>query len=332
MGVSTLLIGFLPTYQEFGIFSPMLLIFLRLLQGLSCGGEFIGSMIFVLEHKKNYFFSALPWTGAILGTLLSSLIIMCISALGLNEFQDWGWRIPFWIGAITLIIGLYTRMKISESPETEKLKEQKKIVGSPLLIIFKKHTREIIRIILINIYLAAASYLVIAYMPTYLSKFCKMSFHQAILLNTFLIFNLIIFIPLFSILGKNIRDPKKALAFSAIILIIFILPIYDLLLSKSTLLHFLSLSLTALIIAPAMALTPIIMIDYLSPEIRYTGLAISYNIAYSIFGGAIPLMATYLIHLTNNFFIPSYIIIIAGVITLLGLFLKSNKNYNTITF
>ena len=164
-------------------------------------------------------------------------------------------------------------------------------------------------------------------MPTYLNKFCGITFHHAIMLNTFLIICLLLFIPLSAKIGERIKNPRKILGFSSLILIILAYPIYSLLLTKSDILYFISLLLIALSIAPVMAFIPIILIDYLPIEVRYTGLAIAYNIAYSIFGGIIPLIATYLIHITNDLLIPAYIIICAALVTLSGLLFHAAPTY-----
>lgn len=136
MGVSTAIVGFLPGYATIGVAAPIILITLRLLQGLALGGEYGGAATYVAEHapkgKRGYFTSWIQTT-ATLGLFLSLLVILaCRTALGTEAFEDWGWRIPFLLSILLLIVSVYIRLQLSESPVFLKMKAEGKSSKAPL--------------------------------------------------------------------------------------------------------------------------------------------------------------------------------------------------------
>ena len=136
MGVSTAIVGFLPGYATIGVAAPVILISLRLLQGLALGGEYGGAATYVAEHappgKRGYFTSWIQTT-ATLGLFLSLLVILaCRTLLGTEAFEAWGWRIPFLLSILLLIVSVYIRLQLSESPVFKKMKEEGKASKAPL--------------------------------------------------------------------------------------------------------------------------------------------------------------------------------------------------------
>ena len=143
MGVSTTLVGLLPTYAAIGIAAPILLIFLRILQGISAGGEWGGAVLMAVEHapkKKRGMFGASPQIGVPLGMLLASgaMALMAVIAPG-DAFLEWGWRIPFLFSFVLIIIGYYIRRRVEESPVFTELAERKEQTRMPIVQLFKKH-------------------------------------------------------------------------------------------------------------------------------------------------------------------------------------------------
>ena len=135
MGLSTAVVGMLPTYAQIGVAAPIILISLRLLQGLALGGEYGGAATYVAEHApkgKRGLFTSFIQTTATLGLFLSLLVILaCRTILG-KEFDEWGWRIPFLISILLLIVSVYIRMQLNESPIFKKMKEEGKASKAPL--------------------------------------------------------------------------------------------------------------------------------------------------------------------------------------------------------
>ena len=136
MGISTAVVGMLPSYASIGVAAPIILISLRLLQGLALGGEYGGAATYVAEHApkgKRGFFTSWIQTTATLGLFLSLLVIMaCRTGLGNEAFEDWGWRIPFLLSILLLAISVYIRLQLSESPVFKRMKEEGKASKAPL--------------------------------------------------------------------------------------------------------------------------------------------------------------------------------------------------------
>ncbi|GGE93704.1 MFS transporter [Mycetocola zhadangensis] len=143
MGASTALIGLLPTYEAIGIAAPILLVFLRILQGISAGGEWGGAVLMAVEHapqSRRGIFGASPQIGVPLGLLLASgvMALMTIIAPG-DAFLQWGWRIPFLLSVVLILVGYYVRRKVEESPVFTELAERKEKAQMPIVQLFKKH-------------------------------------------------------------------------------------------------------------------------------------------------------------------------------------------------
>jgi MFS family permease len=143
MGVATALIGVLPTYEAIGLWAPVLLILLRILQGVSAGGEWGGAVLMAVEHApktKRGLFGASPQIGVPLGLLLASgiMALMTVIAPG-DAFLAWGWRVPFLLSVVLILVGYYVRRRVEESPVFTELAERKEVTKTPIVQLFRKH-------------------------------------------------------------------------------------------------------------------------------------------------------------------------------------------------
>jgi metabolite-proton symporter len=142
MGVATFLIGFLPTYASVGIWAPILLLVLRIFQGIGIGGEWGGAVLLAVEHSPSGnrgFYGSWPQIGVPAGLLLSAGVVYLLSFLGDTEFLAWGWRVAFLLSAVLVVIGLYIRLRILETPAFSRLQETKKVVSVPVVELFRTH-------------------------------------------------------------------------------------------------------------------------------------------------------------------------------------------------
>lgn len=144
MGIATVGIGLLPTYQSIGFVAPALLILLRILQGISAGGEWGGAVLMTVEHApdgKRGFYGIFPQLGVPLGMLLASgvLALMRVIAPG-DAFEAWGWRVPFLISVVLIVVGFIIRRSVDESPVFSEIKESKQQGSAPIVQVFKRHT------------------------------------------------------------------------------------------------------------------------------------------------------------------------------------------------
>lgn len=142
MGVATTLVGFLPTFAQIGVAAPILLILLRVLQGISAGGEWGGAVLMAVEHapkNKRGLFGASPQIGVPLGLLLASAVLAIVALPGQEFFLTWGWRIPFWLSVVLIVIGYYIRRRVEESPVFLELAERKEQTQMPIVRLFRRH-------------------------------------------------------------------------------------------------------------------------------------------------------------------------------------------------
>lgn len=174
MGVATCAIGLLPTYAQIGMAAPVLLIFLRILQGFSAGGEWGGAALMSVEHapvNKRGFFGAYPQIGVPCGMILATLVLWGItSAIGTEAFLEWGWRIPFLLSFLLIIVGHLIRKTVEESPVFKVMQTRRAKSSAPLGRLFRENTREVVLSALIFVANNAAGYLVIAFLATYASR------------------------------------------------------------------------------------------------------------------------------------------------------------------
>ena len=173
MGASTALIGLVPTYAQIGIAGPILLILLRILQGFSAGGEWGGAALLSVEHapvNKRGLFGAYPQIGVPIGMILATFVMYVLStSLTEDQFEAWGWRVPFLLSVVLIAVGYFIRRSVSESPIFKEIQERKKESSAPLRQLFRHNTREVVLSALIFVANNAAGYLVIAFFAAYAS-------------------------------------------------------------------------------------------------------------------------------------------------------------------
>ncbi|WP_406690015.1 MFS transporter [Saccharopolyspora sp. ID03-671] len=171
MGSATALIGLLPTYAQIGVGAPILLIVLRVVQGFSAGGEWGGAALMAVEHAprgKRGYFGAYPQTGVPLGLILATGVLWVISSSTSEEqFNSWGWRIPFLLSVVLIVFGYLVRRLVEESPVFQEMLERKAHSSAPLSELFRTNTRNVVLSALIFVANNAAGYLVIAYFLSY---------------------------------------------------------------------------------------------------------------------------------------------------------------------
>ncbi|MGO2110176.1 MAG: MFS transporter [Pseudoclavibacter sp.] len=143
MGVATILVGLLPTYEAIGIAAPILLICLRVLQGISAGGEWGGAVLMAVEHApygRRGVYGMYPQLGVPLGMILASVMFAVVTGLSTDEFfAEWGWRIPFVFSIVLILVGFYVRRQVEESPVFKEIKQAAEQQSAPILVVFRKH-------------------------------------------------------------------------------------------------------------------------------------------------------------------------------------------------
>jgi len=233
MGGSTFAIGLVPNYESIGIFAPMIVLILRLLQGLALGGEYGGAATYVAEHapaaKRGYYTSFIQTT-ATLGLFVSIGVILAVRHwVGVEAFSNWGWRIPFILSSLLVGVSIYIRLKMKESPLFEKLKAEGKVSKNPLKESFGK--KENLIMVLIALFGATAGQGVVwytgqFYAMTFLEKTCLVDFVQT---RDIIAISLLIGTPFFIVFGGwSDRVGRKYIMMTGMLLSVFLYrPIYS---------------------------------------------------------------------------------------------------------
>lgn len=233
MGGSTFAIGLVPSYESIGIFAPMIVLILRLLQGLALGGEYGGAATYVAEHapaaQRGYYTSFIQTT-ATLGLFVSIGVILAVRQwIGVEEFNSWGWRVPFILSAVLVGVSIYIRLKMKESPLFAKLKAEGKISKNPIKESFGK--KENLIMVLIALFGATAGQGVVwytgqFYAMTFIEKTCQVDFVQT---RDIIAIALLIGTPFFIVFGAwSDRVGRKYIMMAGMLLAVFLYrPIYQ---------------------------------------------------------------------------------------------------------
>lgn len=321
MGGSTFMIGCIPTYETIGIAAPILLLLLRLLQGLALGGEYGGAATYVAEHSpegKRGFYTSFIQTTATLGLFVSLGVILATrSTLGEEVFAKWGWRIPFILSIVLVIFSYFIRTKMSESPLFQKLKSSGKASKSPLRDSFLEPENR--RMVILALLGATAGQGVV----WYTGQFYALYFLQTVLKVNFVIANqiiamaLILGTPFFIVFGfLSDQIGRKKIMMTGMLLAAFTYyPIYTAMMTASgfnpatpelgspnpnvvvlTLLVFIQLIYVTMVYGPIAAF----LVELFPTKIRYTSMSLPYHIGNGVFGGLVPLIGTWAVSKTGD--------------------------------
>ena len=197
MGAATALIGMLPTYAQIGVWAPILLILLRVIQGFSAGGEWGGAALMAVEHapqSKRGLFGAYPQIGVPVGMILATgLLYFLNTSMSKEDFAAWGWRVPFLLSIVLIVVGYLIRRAVAESPVFKEMQRRKEESKAPLGELLRKHKKAVLYSTMIFIGNNAAGYLLIAFFISYATKTLKMPTPQILLATTLASFGWLIF-------------------------------------------------------------------------------------------------------------------------------------------
>ncbi|GAC1605451.1 MAG: hypothetical protein NVS3B6_17900 [Pseudarthrobacter sp.] len=332
MGVASTLIGVLPTYAQIGQWAPVLLVMLRVAQGIGVGGEWGGSVLLSMEwgqQKRRGLSASWPQMGVPLGLVLSTGVVRITSGMtGTEGFAAYGWRIPFILSILLIGVGLFVRLRVIESPEFEAVRKSNKVVKNPLIEVFKRQPKQVLLTALVRTSEQAPFYLFITFVLTYAVKQLKLN-SNSILDDTLIAAALgLISIPVFGRLSDRFGR-RRVYGIGIVLTAIFAFPYFGLLNTGNALLVgvaiILSLMLHDIQYGPQAAL----IAESFDPDIRYTGAGMGYQLASVIAGGPAPLIAAALLQATgDSTYISIYIIICCAISMLALIFLpKPSKSF-----
>ena len=313
MGLSTFLLGCLPTYAMVGVLAPFLVLALRLLQGLALGGEYGGAAVYVAEHvpdNKRGFYTSFIQITATLGLFVSLLVVLGVKRMMPDaDFKAWGWRIPFLLSIILVAMSFYIRMKLAESPLYAALKSQGRTSVAPLKEAFGNWSN--FKIVLLVLLGATAGQGVV----WYTGQFYALSFMQSIMKIDIVKSSIIVAIavlvgmPFFTVFG-SLSDKVgrlKIMMAGNIIAAVTYIPIYKGMMASTpdpknpnmvvlTLLVFVQVIYVTMVYGPIAAF----LIEAFPAKIRYTSFSLPYHIGNGWFGGTVPLIGSFLVAETHN--------------------------------
>ena len=298
MGSATALIGLLPTYAQIGAWAPALLMFLRILQGFSAGGEWGGAALMAVEYapvNRRSFFGSFPQIGTPLGMILATGVLWAMTAaLGKQAMMEWGWRLPFLFSIVLIVIGAVIRRSVEESPVFKAMHQRRKESSAPLRELFRHHSGKIFRTALTFMANNAAGYILIAFIISYGLNVLKMPSDQLLLVSTLAAVGWFAFTLLGGLMGDWIGR-VRSFQIGYAIMAVWAVPMWFLIDSKSTVLFFIgALGLTiglGLSYGPQAALYA----ELFPAEIRYSGVSVSYALGAILGGAFAPAIAQWII-------------------------------------
>lgn len=315
MAFPTFLIGLLPTYEQIGLYAPLFLIICRLIQGLSLGGEFSGSVILLTEHAPPHrkgFFSIWPDMGSSIGMITASLTILLLNAcLEDAELRAWGWRMPFIISFFFAIIGYRVRKHLAETPEFLAQNKTRVTSAWPFIIIFQKYKMKLVLAISFLMVNTAGYYLLIVFLP-------NQNFNNnAIIYGSMTTLLSLIVMMIAMVWGAIVSDRLghiRCLIFGYMGCLILAFPLLYFAkygtLAQQILCQGLFAASLGFCFGPRCSLAAKIF----PTSVRYSAVGLSYNVGNALFGGTAPLICAFMIEQTGTILAPAgYLIVTAGV-------------------
>lgn len=319
MAVATFLIGVLPTYAAIGIWAPICLLVLRLLQGLSAGGEWGGSASFLVEYahpdRRGLVGSWQQFT-IVISLLLGAGVGTAVTGLVSHDaLYAWGWRIPFLAGIVVAPVGVYLRLSIPDTPKFRELHQAGRVEKAPLIAVFRSHWKDILRAFGLTVVWTVAYYIFLTYLPTYLETEVGLSQTLSLAATMIELAFMALLVPFMGLLSDHIGR-KRMLMASCVLFVVLPWPLFVAMGGSYTV-----VTVVVLVFAFCLAIFsgpgPAAISELFTTEVRYSALSIPYNVATALFGGFAPFIATLLINVTGQRLAPTYYVMAAALVSLL---------------
>ena len=331
MGGATVMIGLLPTYEMIGIWAPILLILMRIIQGIGIGGEWGGALLLAYEYapeKRKGFFGSIPQAGVTIGMLMATFIVSLMTLFSEEAFLSWGWRIPFLLSSVLVMLGLWIRKDIDETPEFKKVKQAGRVAKAPLRDTLKHHWREVLIAAGLKVVETAPFYIFSTFVVSYATATLTYQKSQALEAVTLGALVATIMIPLMGLLSDKVGR-QRMYAVSVFILGLFIVPWFMLLNTGTTWGIVLATVIAfGILWAPVTAVLGTLCSEIFSANVRYTGITLGYQLGAALAGGTAPLIATGLLASYGGDWVPvAWYLAITVAISLLAIFCASRVKH-----
>ena len=294
MGVSTGIIGLLPTYESIGVWAPILLVLMRVFQGLGAGAEFGGASTLLAEHAppaRRGYYCSYAQLGVQVGLVLATVSFLLVGLLGDEQLRAWAWRVPFLASFLLIAVALYVRLRVEESPVFRRMLAEQQVIKLPVLETLRSYPRNLLIGVGAHIADTACAYLYATFIVSYATQTLGIS--RSTVLTGVIVFGVIVIVlqPVYGALSDRIgRKPLNV--FSMVFTAVFMIPFFLLVGTEQPVLVVLALVLaTALGWAPVIAVQPAFYAELFGARVRYSGFATSREVGAAL-AGFTPLIAS----------------------------------------
>jgi MFS family permease len=301
-GGATALIGLLPTYAVIGVGAPLLLVLLRLLQGFGVGGEWGGAVLIATEHaagRRRAVYGSFAQFGVPIGVLTSNLAFLAVAGLPDEAFRSWGWRVPFLLSIVLVVVGLLVRSRLQDAPEFRRVKERRETSQVPLRELFRRHPRVLALASLASIAPPAVGYTVIVYMLSYGTQ--VLGYERTTLLSLILLSTVVwvATIVVAAVLADRYGS-RPVYVVGALTAVIWPWPMFGLVNTGSAALAGLAFAVAAVVQGIMAGAQGGLFSEIFPVRVRYSGISIAYQVGGMVGGAVTPIVATALFGATGS--------------------------------
>jgi MFS family permease len=320
MGISTFAIGLVPSYDAIGVAAPVILVFLRILQGLSAAGEQSGANSLTLEHapdRKRGFFTSFTLEGTQGGLILANLVFLLVALLPDEQLFSWGWRIPFFLSAFVVAVGYWVRRSLPETPEFQKVEESHAVAKLPVAVLLRDHWASVIRVVLCALVSVIST--IVGTWSLAQGTSDEIGLERTTLLWMVILSNVValVALPLWARLSDRIGR-RPVFAFGALGSAVLAFPfLWALQQGNIALIYVFGILLSGLVYSAANGIWPSFYGEMFDTRVRYSGMAIGTQIGFAL-GGFSPAIAAAIVGEGSGGWVP-VALLTAGAATVAGL-------------
>ncbi|MCV7149905.1 MFS transporter [Mycolicibacterium pyrenivorans] len=324
MATATFCVGLVPSYDSIGFWAPVLMVFLRMVQGFSTGGEYGGAATFMAEYapaRRRGFMGSFLEFGTLAGFSAGALMMLGFSAvLSDDQMGSWGWRLPFLIAAPLGIVGIYLRTRLEDTPVFRELEAQGKEeenVGSEFKDLITRYWAPILKLVGLVVALNVVNYTLLSYMPTYLEQSIGLSTNFSLVVPIIGMLAMMVFVPFAGHLSDRVgRKPLWWVSLAG--LFVAVVPMF-MLMSTGVVGAIIGFAVLGLLYVPQLATISAMFPAMFPTQVRFAGFAIAYNVSTSIFGGTAPAVNEWLVTESGNNLWPAFYMMGAVVVGMIAL-------------